>query len=128
MQHYFRNIFIAFSFSNPQDEMAAKLEKMKKRAEGNPTPSNTPSFQRPLTPKPSAQESAPNKFGNNNGSTSQNQPPNIPRKKESLVDNNPSRQEQPPPKPVVSAVQQRILDAQARAKEQNATSLPVRIF
>ena len=108
--------------------MAAKLEKMKKRAEGNPTPSNTPSFQRPLPPKPSAQYSTPSKFGNNNGSTSKNQLPIIPPKKESIVDNNPSRQEQPPPKPVVSAVQQRILDAQARAKEQNATSPPVRRF
>ena len=105
--------------------MAAKLARMKTRAEGNPTPSNTPSFQRPLPPKPNAQKSAPNNFGNNNGPTKQNQLPIIPCKKESIVDDNPNRPVQPAPKPGISAVQQRILDAQARAKEQNATSPPV---
>ena len=105
--------------------MATKLERMKKRAEGNSTPSNTPIFQRPLPPKPSAQESAPKSFGNNNGPSNLNQLPIIPPKKEAIVGNNPNRQVQPSPKPAVSAVQQRILDAQARAKEQNATSPPV---
>ena len=105
--------------------MAAKLARMKIRAEGNPTPSNTPSFQKPLPPKPSAQKSAPNNVGNNNGPTNQNQLPITPHKKESIVDDNPNRPVQPAPKPGISAVQQRILDAQARAKEQNATSPPV---
>ena len=105
--------------------MAAKLAKMKMRAEGNPTPSNTPSFQKPLPPKPSAQKSAPNNFGSNNGPTNQNQLPITPHKKGLIVDDNPNRPVQPAPKPGISAVQQRILDAQARAKEQNATSPPV---
>ena len=64
-------------------------------------------------------------FGNNNGPSNQNQLPIIPPKKEVIVENNPNRQVQPSPKPAVSAVQQRILDAQARAKEQNASSPPV---
>ena len=112
--------------------MAAKLAKMRIRAEqgSNQEPSDSPTMSnllpKQLPPKPNVHGTVPNSFGNNNGPSKPKPLPGIPPRKESIAENNnPLKSPGPSPTKPVSAVQQMILDAQARAREQNATSPPV---
>ena len=92
--------------------MANKLAEMRKRSEqrANATPSHTPANPKPLHPKPITPSW--NENGSGNASSPTNPKP-LPPKKVSLPG---------------SAVQQKIREAQEKAKLQNATSPPVSLI